>query len=87
VERRHTLRIRYAEVLLTVNDHDRRKALKMTQQQLAERVGQERSYIARIEEGESDVRLSGLLSIAEALGLTLSFSPTTELATAVSYDM
>ena len=32
---------------------------------------------------------SGLTSgeIAEALGLTLSFSPTTELATAVSYDM
>lgn len=37
---------------------DRRQALKMTQQQLAERVGQERSYIARIEEGESDVRLA-----------------------------
>lgn len=66
---------------------DRRQSLKMTQQQLAERVGQERSYIARIEEGESDVRLSGLLSIAKALGLTLSFSPTTEPATAMSCDV
>lgn len=66
---------------------DRRQSLKMTQQQLAEKVGRERSYIARIEEGESDVRLSGLLSIARALDLTLSFSPTKEPATAVSLDV
>lgn len=38
----------YGEIL-----RDRRKELKITQQELAEKVGKERSYIARIEKGET----------------------------------
>jgi ribosome-binding protein aMBF1 (putative translation factor) len=51
---------------------DRRKKMKLTQQQLADRVGKERSYIARIEKGETDMQVSSLLRIAQALGLQLT---------------
>ena len=37
---------------------DRRKELKMTQVELAQKVGTARSYIARIEKGETDIQLS-----------------------------
>ena len=37
---------------------ERRKELKITQQQLADKVGKERSYIAHIERGETDMQLS-----------------------------
>lgn len=50
---------------------DRRKSLGMTQRQLAEKSGTARSYIARVERGETDIRLSGLCRIARALGLAL----------------
>lgn len=58
----------YGEIL-----RDRRKELKITQQQLAEKVGKERSYIARIEKGETDMQLSSLIRIARALGI--EFTP------------
>lgn len=58
----------YGEIL-----RDRRKELKITQQQLAEKVGKERSYIARIEKGETDMQLSSLVRIACALGV--EFTP------------
>ncbi|MDR2010542.1 MAG: helix-turn-helix domain-containing protein [Bacteroidales bacterium] len=57
----------YGEIL-----RERRKELKLTQQQLAEKVGKERSYIARIEKGETDMQISSLIRIAEALGLKFS---------------
>jgi transcriptional regulator with XRE-family HTH domain len=53
---------------------DRRKKMKLTQQQLADKVGKERSYIARIEKGETDMQVSSLLRIAQALGLQLTLS-------------
>ncbi len=53
---------------------DRRKELKITQKELAERVGTARSYIARVEKGETDMQLSSLLRIARALGI--EFKPT-----------
>ena len=56
----------YGEIL-----RDRRKELKITQQELAEKVGKERSYIARIEKGETDMQLSCFVRIARALGLEL----------------
>ena len=37
---------------------ERRKELNMTQQQLADKVGTARSYIARVEKGLSDVQMS-----------------------------
>jgi len=57
----------YGEIL-----KDRRKELKLTQQQIAERIGKERSYIAHIERGETDMQLSSLLRISNALGLQFS---------------
>lgn len=53
---------------------DRRKELKMTQKQLAQKVGKEQSYIARVERGETDVQLSSFFRIARALGI--EFTPT-----------
>ena len=59
----------YGEIL-----RDRRKELKITQQELAERVGTARSYIARVEKGETDVQISSFFRIARALGI--EFTPT-----------
>lgn len=52
---------------------DRRKELKMTQQQLADRAGTARSYIAKVERGETDMQLSSFFRIANAL--RIQFSP------------
>lgn len=59
----------YGEIL-----RDRRKQLKITQQELAEKVGTARSYIARVEKGETDIQLSSFFRIARALGI--EFTPT-----------
>lgn len=56
----------YGEVLRV-----RRKELGMTQKELAEKVGRERTYINRIEKGETDLQLSSFIRIADALGITL----------------
>lgn len=62
----------YGEVL-----RERRRELGMTQKELAESVGCERTYINRIEKGETDMQLSSFLRLADALGvnLRLEFSP------------
>jgi len=52
---------------------NRRKELKMSQEQLAEAVGKKRPYISRIENGE-DVRISNLLLVANALDLSIQFT-------------
>jgi DNA-binding XRE family transcriptional regulator len=54
----------YGEIL-----RDRRKELKLTQQELADRTGTKRAYISRIEKGETDMQLSSFIRIAHALGL------------------
>ncbi len=56
----------YGEIL-----RDRRKELGITQNELAARVGRERTYINRIEKGETDMQLSSFIRIAEALGIAL----------------
>lgn len=53
---------------------ERRKALKLTQRQLAKEIGKEQSYIARVEKGEADIQLSSFFRIARALGI--EFVPT-----------
>lgn len=58
----------YGEIL-----RDRRKALKMTQKELADKVGTARSYISRVEKGETDIQMSSFLKIAKAL--RIEFSP------------
>jgi len=60
----------YSEIL-----RERRKELKITQQQLADKIGKERSYIAHIERGQTDMQLSSFFRISNALGLNLSVSP------------
>ena len=51
----------------------KRKELKMTQSELADKVGTARSYIARVERGETDMQLSSFLRIAQAL--RIDFTP------------
>ncbi len=66
----------YGEIL-----RDRRKALKLTQKQLAQKVGKEQSYIARVEKGETDIQLSSFFRIAKALGI--EFIPTFKASSAL----
>ncbi len=51
---------------------DKRKELNLTQLQLAKKTGLNRSYISRIEQGNTDIQLSSLLRISRALGLQLN---------------
>ncbi len=53
---------------------ERRKELNLTQKQLAERLGREQSYIARVENGKADIQLSSFFRIATVLGI--QFIPT-----------
>ncbi len=41
---------------------ERRKALNLTQKQVAEKIGREQSYIARIENGKADIQLSSFFT-------------------------
>lgn len=54
----------YAEIL-----KEARIGVGITQQQLAERVGKKREYIALLEKGETDMQLSTFLMIAQAIGI------------------
>lgn len=52
-----------------------RKKQKLTQQQLADKVGTTKNYISRIENNASDIRLSTLMRIVrEGLGGSLKLS-------------
>ncbi|MDR2912196.1 MAG: helix-turn-helix domain-containing protein [Alistipes sp.] len=59
----------FAEIL-----RERRKAARMTQQQLAEMVGKKREYIAMLERGETDMQLSTFIMISDALGLKFALT-------------
>lgn len=59
----------YGEIL-----RDRRRQLGMTQKELAEAIGRERTYISRIEKGETDMQLSSFLRIASALGIAVNLT-------------
>lgn len=48
---------------------ERRKELKLTQKELAEKLGREQSYIARVESGKVDIQLSSFFRIAAVLGI------------------
>lgn len=51
----------------------RRKELKLSQRELAEKIGKQRPYISRVESGE-DLRLSNFIQIATALGLNFKLT-------------
>lgn len=53
---------------------DRRRELKMTQKEVADKLGREQSYIARVERGKADIQLSSFFRIAAVLGI--QFIPT-----------
>lgn len=48
---------------------NRRRELKMTQKEVAEKLGREQSYIARVERGKADIQLSSFFRIATILGI------------------
>ena len=52
-----------------------RMAAGLTQQQLADKIGAKRAYIARIEKGHIDIQLSTYLRFLEGLGYQLKISP------------
>ncbi|WP_418894481.1 helix-turn-helix domain-containing protein [Limibacterium fermenti] len=47
---------------------------KITQNELAKRIGKKREYIALLEKGETDMQLSTFLSISDALGLQIKLT-------------
>jgi HTH-type transcriptional regulator/antitoxin HipB len=54
---------------------DARKQAKLTQEQLAEKVGTKKSYISRLENGDCDIQLSTLYRIFESgLGRKVNLS-------------
>lgn len=54
---------------------DVRKNAHLTQQELAERIGTNKSYISRMEHGLIDPKVSTLYRIASALGMTIELKP------------
>ncbi len=59
----------YAECL-----KEARKQAGLTQQQVADRIGKKRAYVALIERGETDMQLSTFILFSEAVGLRFSVS-------------
>ena len=59
----------YAEVLKNA-----RKSAGITQQQLADKIGKKREYVAMLEKGETDLQLSTFILISEAVGLKFALT-------------
>lgn len=53
---------------------DARKKVKITQAELARRIGSNRSYISRIEKGVTEPKASTLYRIMNALGFRIEFT-------------
>ncbi len=54
---------------------DARKSAHLTQEELAKRLGADKSYISRIENGKTEPKVSTFYRIAEALGLSVDLNP------------
>lgn len=59
----------YADILKKA-----RKEAKMTQQQLADKIGKKREYISQLEKGDIDMQLSMFFLVSEALGLRFALT-------------
>ena len=59
----------YAEVLKNA-----RKSAGITHQQLADKIGKKREYVAMLEKGETDMQLSTFIMISEAVGLKFALT-------------
>lgn len=53
---------------------DARKKAKITQAELARRIGSDRSYISRVESGQTEPKVSTFYRIMNALGCKIEFS-------------
>ncbi len=53
---------------------EKHKEKHLTQQQLADQIGKERAYIAKIEQGKTDLQLSNFVQIINALGMSLQLT-------------
>lgn len=74
-EKREKFQEEFEAFRLGVLIQEARKSQNLTQQQLAEKVGTTKSYISRIENNASDIRLSTLMRIIrEGLGGSLKLS-------------
>ena len=54
---------------------DARKNAHLTQEELAKRVGSNKSYISRIDNGKTEPKVSTFYRIASALGLSVDLNP------------
>lgn len=54
---------------------DARKKANMTQEELAEKIGTNKSYISRVETGKIEPKISTFYRIMSALGLNIEFTP------------
>lgn len=52
-----------------------RKKAHMTQEELAEKIGTNKSYISRVETGKTEPRISTFYRIINALGLNMELTP------------
>ena len=52
-----------------------RKKAHLTQEELANRVGSNKSYISRVENGKTEPKVSTFYRIAAALGLSVELNP------------
>ena len=57
---------------------DARKKAKITQAELARRIGSDRSYISRVESGQTEPKVSTFYRIMNALGCRIEFSMSLE---------
>ncbi len=74
-ERREKFQEEFEAFKIGVLIQEARKSKNLTQQQLADKVGTTKSYISRIENNASDIRLSTLMRIIrEGLGGSLRLS-------------
>ena len=55
---------------------DARKKANITQEELAARIGTNKSYISRVETGRTEPKVSTFYRIIAALGLTVELTPT-----------
>ena len=51
-----------------------REAKRLTQEELASRIGTKKTYISRVENGHTDVQVSTLFKIFEGLGRRISIN-------------
>ena len=54
---------------------DARKRANITQEELAQRIGSNKSYISRVERGRTEPKVSTFYRIVAALGFTVELTP------------